>query len=59
MEPLNYTSLYLFGGVCLALMFGYPVAYTLAGTALPPAAYSSAASTPPSSARCPDACSAP
>ena len=34
MEPLNYTSLYLFGGVCVALMFGYPVAYTLAGTAL-------------------------
>ena len=31
---LDYTSLYLFGCVCLALMLGYPVAYTLAGTAL-------------------------
>jgi tripartite ATP-independent transporter DctM subunit len=30
----NYTSLYMFGCVCLALMLGYPVAYTLAGTAL-------------------------
>jgi tripartite ATP-independent transporter DctM subunit len=34
MEDANYTSLYMFGGVCLALMMGYPVAYTLAGTAL-------------------------
>ncbi|MEE4661150.1 MAG: TRAP transporter large permease subunit [Halieaceae bacterium] len=33
-EPGNLTSLYMFGTVCLALMFGYPVAYTLAGTAL-------------------------
>ena len=30
----NYTSLYMFATVCLALMLGYPVAYTLAGTAL-------------------------
>ena len=30
----NYTSLYMFFTVCLALMLGYPVAYTLAGTAL-------------------------
>jgi tripartite ATP-independent transporter DctM subunit len=30
----NYTSLYMFGCVCIALMLGYPVAYTLAGTAL-------------------------
>jgi tripartite ATP-independent transporter DctM subunit len=30
----NYTSLYMFFAVCLALMLGYPVAYTLAGTAL-------------------------
>ncbi|MEP5765836.1 MAG: TRAP transporter large permease subunit [Halieaceae bacterium] len=30
----NYTSLYMFLCVCLALMLGYPVAYTLAGTAL-------------------------
>ena len=34
MEDANYTSLYMFGCVCLALMMGYPVAYTLAGTAL-------------------------
>jgi tripartite ATP-independent transporter DctM subunit len=34
MEADNYTSLYMFGCVCLALMAGYPVAYTLAGTAL-------------------------
>ena len=34
MEAGNYTSLYMFGCVCLALMAGYPVAYTLAGTAL-------------------------
>ena len=30
----NYSSLYMFACVCLALMLGYPVAYTLAGTAL-------------------------
>jgi tripartite ATP-independent transporter DctM subunit len=30
----NYTSLYMFATVCGALMLGYPVAYTLAGTAL-------------------------
>jgi len=34
MEADNYTSLYMFLCVCLALMLGYPVAYTLAGTAL-------------------------
>ena len=34
MEAANYTSLYMFLCVCLALMIGYPVAYTLAGTAL-------------------------
>ncbi len=34
MEALNYTSLYLFFAVCLLLMLGYPVAFTLAGTAL-------------------------
>ncbi|MCY4427333.1 MAG: TRAP transporter large permease subunit [Halieaceae bacterium] len=35
MSPaLDHTSLYLFGCVCLALMLGYPVAYTLAGMAL-------------------------
>ena len=34
MEADNYTSLYMFACVCLALMVGYPVAYTLAGTAL-------------------------
>ena len=34
MEVENYTSLYMFACVCLALMLGYPVAYTLAGTAL-------------------------
>jgi tripartite ATP-independent transporter DctM subunit len=34
MEAHNYTSLYMFACVCLALMIGYPVAYTLAGTAL-------------------------
>jgi tripartite ATP-independent transporter DctM subunit len=34
MEPGNSTSLYMFACVCLALMLGYPVAYTLAGTAL-------------------------
>jgi tripartite ATP-independent transporter DctM subunit len=33
-EADNYTSLLMFGCVCLALMLGYPVAYTLAGTAL-------------------------
>jgi tripartite ATP-independent transporter DctM subunit len=30
----NYTALYLFACVCLLLMLGYPVAFTLAGTAL-------------------------
>ena len=30
----NYTALYLFAAVCLLLMLGYPVAFTLAGTAL-------------------------
>ncbi len=34
MEPLNDTSLYMFGCVCGVLMLGYPVAYSLAGTAL-------------------------
>ena len=34
MEAANYTPFYLFLCVCLALMLGYPVAYTLAGTAL-------------------------
>jgi tripartite ATP-independent transporter DctM subunit len=34
MDANNYTSLYMFATVCLALMLGYPVAYTLAGTAL-------------------------
>ena len=34
MEAANYTSLYMFAVVCLALMLGYPVAFTLAGTAL-------------------------
>ncbi len=29
-----YLPLFLFGAVCLLLMFGYPVAFTLAGTAL-------------------------
>ena len=29
-----YLPLFLFGAVCLFLMFGYPVAFTLAGTAL-------------------------
>lgn len=29
-----YTSVYMFAAVCLLLMFGYPVAFTLAGTAL-------------------------
>ena len=33
-EANNLTSLYMFAVVCLALMLGYPVAYTLAGTAL-------------------------
>ena len=33
-EVQNYTALYMFGFICLALMLGYPVAYTLAGTAL-------------------------
>lgn len=31
---MEYISLYLFLAVCLMLMFGYPVAFTLAGTAL-------------------------
>jgi tripartite ATP-independent transporter DctM subunit len=31
---LNYTSLYMFVAVCLVLMLGYPVAFSLAGTAL-------------------------
>ena len=31
---MEYLSLYLFLAVCLLLMFGYPVAFTLAGTAL-------------------------
>ncbi|RLA55713.1 MAG: C4-dicarboxylate ABC transporter [Gammaproteobacteria bacterium] len=30
----EYTSLYMFLAVCLLLMLGYPVAFTLAGTAL-------------------------
>lgn len=34
MMELNYTSLYMFLAVCLVLMLGYPVAFTLAGTAL-------------------------
>ena len=34
MEEFNYTSIYLFLTVCLMLMLGYPVAFTLAGTAL-------------------------
>jgi tripartite ATP-independent transporter DctM subunit len=34
MEDSNYTSVYMFLVVCLALMLGYPVAFTLAGTAL-------------------------
>ncbi len=34
MEEHNYTSLLMFACVCLALMLGYPVAFTLAGTAL-------------------------
>jgi tripartite ATP-independent transporter DctM subunit len=34
MEENNYTSIYMFLVVCLALMLGYPVAFTLAGTAL-------------------------
>ena len=29
---VEYTSLYLFLAVCLLLMLGYPVAFTLAGT---------------------------
>ncbi len=33
-EAANTTSLWMFACVCLALMLGYPVAYTLAGTAL-------------------------
>ena len=33
-EPTNTTALYMFACVCIALMLGYPVAYTLAGTAL-------------------------
>jgi len=32
--PENYTALYLFAAVCFLLMVGYPVAFTLAGTAL-------------------------
>ncbi len=31
---MDYTSLYLFAAVCLLLMLGFPVAFTLAGTAL-------------------------
>ncbi len=31
---MEYLSLYLFAAVCLLLMLGYPVAFTLAGTAL-------------------------
>ncbi len=31
---MDYISLYMFLAVCLMLMFGYPVAFTLAGTAL-------------------------
>lgn len=31
---MTYLSLYLFAAVCLLLMLGYPVAFTLAGTAL-------------------------
>ena len=31
---LEYISLFMFLAVCLLLMFGYPVAFTLAGTAL-------------------------
>jgi tripartite ATP-independent transporter DctM subunit len=34
MEETNYSSIYMFLVVCLALMLGYPVAFTLAGTAL-------------------------
>ena len=30
----DYTSLWLFAAVCVLLMLGYPVAFTLAGTAL-------------------------
>ncbi|MEM0953817.1 MAG: TRAP transporter large permease subunit [Pseudomonadota bacterium] len=32
--PYSFASLYMFACVCIALMAGYPVAYTLAGTAL-------------------------
>ena len=31
---VEYLSLLMFLAVCLLLMFGYPVAFTLAGTAL-------------------------
>ena len=31
---MEYLSLYMFLAVCLLLMLGYPVAFTLAGTAL-------------------------
>ena len=31
---MDYLSLYLFLAVCVLLMLGYPVAFTLAGTAL-------------------------
>ena len=31
---MEYLSIYLFAAVCLMLMLGYPVAFTLAGTAL-------------------------
>ena len=34
MEADSYASLMMFACVCLALMLGYPVAFTLAGTAL-------------------------
>ena len=30
----NYASLFLFAGICIVLMAGYPVAFSLAGTAL-------------------------
>ncbi len=34
MAELSYLSLYLFACVCILLMLGFPVAFTLAGTAL-------------------------
>lgn len=56
-----YISLYMFATVCLLLMLGYPVAFTLAGTALAFAAGASwrGISTPASWPPCPDAYSAP